>query len=1140
MIGKVKKLPESTQQILRLAACVGASFDLNTLSIISEKSSAEIFLALTPALQSGLILPLSELDEELLIQDYKFRHDRVQQAAYALIDEAQRTAVHLQIGRLLLQNTSPDALSDEIFKIVDHLNIGSEFISNQEEQIELVNLNLLAGKKAKNATAYAAALQYLSVAMSISTGDIWSDHYDLALALHKERALVEYLNGYFDKSETFTQLIISRAKSVIDQADAYNLPIIQYTLMAQYSEAFNCGRKALKLLGILIPEADEDIDKLVQEEQNAINQKILNQEILSFIDLKEITKIDKKVALKLLSNMIAASYIFNQSMYGLTVSKIVNISLEYGNSPESPFGYSCYGLLESNCKVRKYQAGYQFGLLALNLSDKLNNLSEKCKTSYVLANYLNSWVKPLKDAEFINNQGYQAGLESGELQFAGYIVGYKFINSFYQGVKLEQVLAEFPKLLTFLEKNKNHWANDLMLGVKLVVLNLLGLTDRKLDFDARDLSEAQYLQSVQEHTSIAPLCNYYSVKSQVLYLYGYCEEVLKLSLKIEENSNFIRSIFVESEYSFYTSLSLTALYNKVSEFQQETYRKNLESSLEIMKVWADNCPDNFLHKYLLISAEVAHILGKDLEAIDLYDQAIESARKNGFIQHEALGYELAAKFWLGKGKEEIAQLYMKKAHYGYQLWGAKRKVEDLEEKYSQLLPLSSAVSCITFTQTITSNTPSGTGSSEALDLATVMKASLAISGEIVLDKLLASLMKILIENAGAQIGFLILEKAGQWVIEASGNVNSDNVTVLQSIPIDQHLPLSLINYVARTRETVVKNDAAQQGKFTNDSYIKNHQTKSILCTPLINQGQLSGIVYLENNLTTGVFTPDRLKVIQLLSGQAAIAITNAKLYAEVKQAQKILEDYNRTLERQVTERTEALQDKNQQLAATLEQLQLTQKKLVESEKMASLGGLVAGVSHEINTPVGIGITAASLLADKTTEFFELYKSGKMKRSQLEKFLDTAMQSSTMVLSNLNRAADLIQSFKQVAVDQSTEDQRTLNLKQYLSETLIPLRAKLRTTHHQVEIRGDDAISLFTYPGALSQIITNLVMNSLTHAYSLEDAGHLVFDVKQEGEQVLIKYTDDGKGIPKENLSKIFDPFFTTKRGQGGSGLGLHI
>jgi signal transduction histidine kinase len=208
--------------------------------------------------------------------------------------------------------------------------------------------------------------------------------------------------------------------------------------------------------------------------------------------------------------------------------------------------------------------------------------------------------------------------------------------------------------------------------------------------------------------------------------------------------------------------------------------------------------------------------------------------------------------------------------------------------------------------------------------------------------------------------------------------------------------------------------------------------------------------------------------------------------------------------------------------------------------MASLGGLVAGVAHEINTPVGIGITAASLLADKITEFFQTYKSGQMKRSQLEKFLDTAMQSSSMVLSNLNRAADLIQSFKQVAVDQSSEEQRTFNLKQYLWENLIPLRPKLQLTPHQVEIKGDDAIALNTYPGALSQIITNLVMNSLIHAYSPEDAGHLVFDFKQEGEQIIFEYADDGKGIPKENLSKIFDPFFTTKRGQGGSGLGLHI
>jgi signal transduction histidine kinase len=421
-----------------------------------------------------------------------------------------------------------------------------------------------------------------------------------------------------------------------------------------------------------------------------------------------------------------------------------------------------------------------------------------------------------------------------------------------------------------------------------------------------------------------------------------------------------------------------------------------------------------------------------------------------------------------------------------------------------------------------------------------MKASQVISGEIVLDKLLANLMKILIQNAGSQCGYLILPSRSElgnggrnWVIQASGAVDSDNFTVLQSIPIEfvgtdgcTSLPVSLINYVIRTHETVVKNDAAHQGKFTNDPYIKHHQTKSILCIPLLDRTKLSGILYLENNLTTDAFTKERVELLKLLSSQVAISIENAQLYTN-------LEHFNENLEQLVEQRTA-------ELSQALDDLKATQKKLVESEKMASLGGLVAGVAHEINTPVGIGITAASLLADKTTEFFQRYKSGQMKRSQLEKFLDTAMQSSSMVLSNLNRAADLIQSFKQVAVDQSSEEKRTFSLKQYLSEVLISLQPILRTTHHQVEIKGDEAIALNSYPGALSQIITNLVMNSLTHAYSPEDAGHLVFDFKQEGKQIILEYSDDGIGIPQENLSKIFDPFFTTKRGQGGSGLGLHI
>ncbi len=403
----------------------------------------------------------------------------------------------------------------------------------------------------------------------------------------------------------------------------------------------------------------------------------------------------------------------------------------------------------------------------------------------------------------------------------------------------------------------------------------------------------------------------------------------------------------------------------------------------------------------------------------------------------------------------------------------------------------------------------------------MMKASQAIGSEIVLDKLLTSLMHILIENAGAQFGYLILETDKKLLVEASGEVNNEQISILQSISVKDipYLAHSIVNYVWRTQETVLLNDATVEGKFTNDRHIKEHQPKSILCTPLINQGQLSGIVYLENNLTTKAFTPKRLQILQLLSGEAAIAIDHARLY--------------NNLEQKVVERTQKLSD-------TLAELQATQHKLVESEKMAALGSLVAGVAHEINTPIGIGITAASLLAEKTTAFFETYKSGKIKRSQLEKFLDIAIESSSMVLSNLNRAADLIQSFKQVAVDQSTEDKRTFKLTQYIAAVLIPLKSKLKTTQHRVEIRGDETLTLDTYPGALSQVVTNLVMNSLTHAYSPEDSGVLVFDWKQEDKQVVIEYADDGKGIAQESLGKIFDPFFTTKQGKGGTGLGLHI
>jgi signal transduction histidine kinase len=578
------------------------------------------------------------------------------------------------------------------------------------------------------------------------------------------------------------------------------------------------------------------------------------------------------------------------------------------------------------------------------------------------------------------------------------------------------------------------------------------------------------------------------------------------------------------------------VYSDTPHSEHQGILDRVQANQEKMQKWAHHAPMNHLHKFYLVEAERHRVLDEKIEAIEMYDKAIALAKENQYINEEALAHELAAKFYLSWGKETIAQVYMQNAHYSYQLWGAIAKVEDLEKKYPQFLARTSAKTAAQTNVNRTTIKPTSTSTNlgDTLDLATVMKASQAISGEIVLSKLLERLMKIAIENAGAQKGFLILGKAGNWAIEAEGSVKKDEVSVLRSLPLNAEadsgetpkLASAIVHYVIRTQENVLLNNATQEGQFTRDPYIAATQPKSILCTPLLHQGKLTGIFYLENNLTEGAFTTDRLELLKLLSAQIAISIENAQLYNN-------LQEFNQNLEQLVGDRT-------QELSNTLEALKAAQSKLVESEKMASLGGLVAGVAHEINTPIGVGVTVASALAEHTTEFASTYKSGKMKRSELEEFLDIATQSSNALLTNLNQAAALIKSFKEVAVDRSSEERRTFIVRDYLDEILIQLKPKWRNSKHSIEIKGDSKIAIDSYPGALSQVVTNLLMNSMIHAYEPGESGQLVFDWQQEGERLSFEYSDDGKGIPPENLSKIFEPFFTTKRGQGGSGLGLHI
>jgi predicted ATPase/class 3 adenylate cyclase len=889
-IAKLKKLPESTQQVLSLAACLGDRFDLQTLSVILEKSVSDTFSNLFCAVQEGLVLPLSNFetteyelaDSQLFILHYKFPHDRVRQAAYALMDEVQQQQIHLKIGRMLrLLNPIPQQ-TDKIFEVVDHLNIARDWFEHGSETIDLARLNLEAGRKAKQANAYRPASQYFQMGLDVLADPNLESCYDLTFNLHKEQADIEYLNGNLERSEALIRTTLEWARSPLERAELYNMLIVQYTMTSRYALAAEAGKSALDLLGIALPE--NLLKETLTQELHYAEQQLQERSIASLIEQPEMTAKDKQMAIRVLMNMASPVYISNQDTFLFTILKIVNISLEYGHTPESAYGYSSYGIILGSI-LGDYRGGYEFGKLALDLSDRFNILSEKCKTRFVFCYTLNHWLNHLKTNDPISEEGYRAGLESGELQFAGYTLIQTLLNLYNQGENLNRILERVPNWVKFIQKTHNQIANDALTGCELAMWNLTGRTDSKLAFNNDRIDDAAFLERCRDRQSFTTICRYLILKTQVLYLYNETELALECAQEADRSIAYILGHFQRTEHHFYYSLCLCDRYPHVGEQQQQTYWQRLEANQAQMKIWSENCPENFEHKYLLVAAEMARITDRALVAMDLYDRAIEGARNNEFLQDEALANELAAKFWRDRGKTEFARLYLTNARYNYQLWGAKRKVEELEQSYPQLLARHTTRGDREAVQgrTIVSTS----SSSGALDLATVTKASQAIFGEIVLDRLLAKLMKILIENAGAQFGYLILEQEGKLLVEAKGSVESDRVEVLRSLPIDSTkngntpiVPLAIINYVARTKESVVLNDATREGKFTKDPYIIHNEPQSILCAPLIDRGKLSGIVYLENNLTTGAFTPDRLEVLHLLSAQAAISIQNARFYTE--------------------------------------------------------------------------------------------------------------------------------------------------------------------------------------------------------------------------------------------------------------------
>jgi len=879
MLGKLKKLPTATQQVLQLAACVGANFDLSTLSIICESSPNEIFSDLVTAVQSGLIVPISELDQQLLVQDYRFLHDRVQQAAHALIDESQKQVVHLQMGRNLLEKALPEQRSERLFETVDHLNHGIELVTNQTERNEIAQLNLVAGQKAKAAIAYDVAKKYLATGRAWLAASSWQTNYDLTLELYSETTEVAFFCGDFADVESWMAIVLQEAKTVFDSIKVYEVKIQTQIAQEQLLEAINTGLQVLPQLGVSFPETHSPSD--IQLELDTITSLLKEKRSEDLVHTPKIAELDKLAAMRILSSIMIAAHLAAPDVLPLFASKQVSLSIQYSNALVPPFAYALYGFILCRT-VGDIDSGYEFGQLALRQLSRPDTQALKAKTLLSVNIFIIHWKKHFRETLQPFLEGYQSGLETGDLEFAAYCAEVYCLLCVLVGKELVELECKISMYSQVIRQLKQQAALTWTQMHHQVVLNLMGRSDNPICLVGEAYNEGNRLRQNETENNGTSIFFIYFYQLFLCYLFCEYSQAVENSIMTAEYVHYVASSPPVPVYYFYSSLARLATYPGSNTQEREEILQEVAVNQEKMQQWARYAPMNHLHKYHLVEAEKARVLGQWFEAEELYEQAIQGAKDNDYLQEEALAYELAAKFYLARGREKFAQTYMKEAHYCYERWGASGKVKDLETRYTQFFPESSDVTpSVRKTTGTTSN-----HSDSAFDLATVMKASQAISSEIELDQLLRALMEILIENAGAQAGFLILENSGEWVIEASGKLSDNeniNVTqVLQSISPESHLPESVVQYVIRTHEFIILNNAPREGNFINDPYIQNHQTQSILCMPLLNQGKLVGVLYLENQLAAGAFTPERSQVLNLLSTQAAIAIENAKLYSKLR------------------------------------------------------------------------------------------------------------------------------------------------------------------------------------------------------------------------------------------------------------------
>jgi PAS domain S-box-containing protein len=760
-----------------------------------------------------------------------------------------------------------DQLAEHLFDVANQLNRGAVLLVDRDEKTHVAMIDLRAGQKAKSSAAYASARAYFSAGMALLDERNWGSQHELTFSLWRERAECEFLTGNFKEAEQLIMELLQRAASSVAYADASRLKVQLHILKGEHPLAVDSALTCLRLFGIDLP-AHPSLEQ-VRAEYDTVWQTLDGRPIESLIDLPMMTDPEVQAAMQVLSVLTPPAYFTDYQLFCLLLCRMATVGMQHGTSDAAAHAYAYLGPMLGPV-FHRYRDAHRFAKLACDLVEKHGFIAYQAKVYHAMG-LVAFWTQPIADAIYFMHATFRTAIETGDLIFACYARFNSVTALLLRNDPLDAVWRESETALDFARKAKYADAVEFIGSQQLFIATMQGRTDVQFNTAAFEA------QPIADRLTVT-ICLYWILKLKARFLLGDYAEALAAVDKIKPILSAAAGQIQLLDYFYYAALTVAALYESASADEQTGWRDLLSAHREQLREWAETYPPTFADKYALVSAEIARLEARDVDAMRLYEEAIRSARENCFVQYEGLAHEVAARFYAARGFETIAHTYLHRAHRYYVRWGAFGMVRQLEQRYPRLHEESARSAPIAMIGAAV----------EQMDLDTVIKASQAVSGEIELGELSETLMRIAVEHAGAGRGLLIIVRNGETRIEAEATTGRGKieVTLRNSAVTPSELPETVLHTVIRTRQSVILDDASTQNPFSADGYIRDKHARSVLCLPMLKQAKLIGALYLENNLTPRAFTSARLAVLNLLASQAAISLENALLYADLRQGQK--------------------------------------------------------------------------------------------------------------------------------------------------------------------------------------------------------------------------------------------------------------